>query len=127
VSLTLKFSKAAAVVSAMIVQYNANGSRTIISRGWADPQNRHSIWDTYAITPGQPYDLTFEFQPHDHVFPAGSRIGLVLMGGDWEGLPPMVFTMRPPPGTELSIDTLKSTVSLPIVGGAAALAAALAQ
>jgi X-Pro dipeptidyl-peptidase len=127
VALTAKFSKAAAVVSAMIVQYNANGSSTIISRGWADPQNRHSIWDTYAINPGQPYELEFEFQPHDHVFPVGSRIGVVLMGGDWEGLPPMVFTMRPPAGTELSIDTLESTVQLPIVGGAAALAGALAQ
>jgi X-Pro dipeptidyl-peptidase len=127
IELNLKFSKAAAIVSAMIVQYNANGTATIIARGWADPQNRHSLWDTYAIEPGQPYELEFEFQPHDHVFPAGSRIGLVVMGGDWEGLPPFVFTMRPPPGTQISIDTLTSTVSLPIVGGIEALAAALAQ
>lgn len=83
--LNLKFSKAAAIVSAMIVQYNANGTQTIISRGWADPQNRHSIWDTYALEPGQPYELELECQPHDHVFPAGSRIGLVLIGGDWKG------------------------------------------
>lgn len=127
VSLTLKLSKAAAVVSAMIVQYNANGTSTIIARGWADPQNRHSIWETYAIQPGSRYELEFEFQPHDHVFPAGSRIGLVLMGGDWEGLPPLVFTMRPPPGTEISIDTLTSTLILPIVGGPEVLAGALAQ
>jgi len=39
------------------------------------------------------------------------------MGGDWEGEPPLVFTMRPPPGTELTVDTRKSTVTLPVVGG----------
>jgi X-Pro dipeptidyl-peptidase len=125
VSLSMKFSKPAAVVSALLVQYNANGTRTIISRGWADPQNRHSIWETYAIEPGRLYELEFELQPHDHVFPAGSQIGLVLMGGDWEGNPPFVFTMRPPPGTELTIDTTTSTLSLPIVGGAKAFATAV--
>jgi X-Pro dipeptidyl-peptidase len=123
VSLSLKLSKPAAVVSALLVQYNASGTATIVSRGWADPQNRHSLSETYAIEPGRPYELEFELQPHDHVFPAGSRIGLVLMGGDWEGLPPFVFTMRPPPGTEIAVDTLRSTLSLPIVGGAAAFTA----
>ena len=124
VSLRMSFSKPAAVVSAMIVQFNANGTRTIIARGWTDPQNRHSIWETDAITPGTFYDIAFEFQPHDHIFPAGSRIGLVLLGGDWEGNPPLVFTMRPPPGTELTVDTRKSTLTLPIVGGRDAFRAA---
>jgi X-Pro dipeptidyl-peptidase len=122
VKLRMAFSKPAAVVSAMLVQYNANGTQTIISRGWTDPQNRASIWETQAITPGEFYDIEFELQPHDHVFPAGSRIGLVLLGGDWEGNPPLVFTMRPPPGTELTVDTARSTVTLPIVGGRDAFA-----
>lgn len=125
VSLNLKLSQPAAVVTAMLVQYNANGTRSIISRGWADPQNRHSLWEGYAIEPGEVYELEFELQPHDHIFPAGSQIGLVLMGGDWEGNPPFVFTLRPPPGTRIDVDTRTSTLSLPIVGGAEAFTEAV--
>ncbi|MCG8373507.1 MAG: Xaa-Pro dipeptidyl-peptidase, partial [Balneolales bacterium] len=38
-----------------------NGKITdnIITRGWADPQNRESLWDSEPLTPGEFYDVTF--------------------------------------------------------------------
>jgi X-Pro dipeptidyl-peptidase len=122
VSLRLSFSKPAAVVSAMLVDYRADGTRRIITRGWIDPQNRHSIWLTAPIRPGrQQYEIDFDLMPHDYEFQAGSRIGLVLLSSDWEGDPPLIFTLRPPPGTQITVDTAASHLTLPIVGGSQAL------
>jgi X-Pro dipeptidyl-peptidase len=117
VSLRMSFGQPSATVSAMLVQYNANGTSTILTRGWADPQNRYSISQTYAIEPGTLYTIEFTLQPHDYVFPAGSRIGLVVMSSD------RLFTLRPPAGRQLTLDPVHSAVSLPIVGGAAAFVA----
>jgi X-Pro dipeptidyl-peptidase len=130
VSLRLSFSRPAAIVSAMLVDYKANGSRTIVTRGWADPQNRKSPDDpeqyrllgrdgldseTFAIDPDRPYTISFELQPHDYVFQPGSRIGLMLYSSD------QLFTPYPQPGTSLTLETGRSTLSLPVVGGAAAV------
>jgi X-Pro dipeptidyl-peptidase len=109
VSLRLSFNRPAAIVSAMLVDYRATGAPFIVTRGWADPQNRESIWRTTAIVPETRYTIAFELQPHDYVFPAGSRIGFVVMSSD------RLFTLRPPPGTELTLDTAESTLTLPIV------------
>jgi X-Pro dipeptidyl-peptidase len=121
VRMLLTFDKPSAVVSAMLVDYRADGTRRIITRGWTDPQNRKSIWYTSAIRPGKPYDIRFDLMPHDYEFQVGSRIGFVVLGGDWEGEPPLVFTRRPPPGTEITLHTAASKLTLPVVGGALAL------
>jgi X-Pro dipeptidyl-peptidase len=123
VSLCLSFSKPAAVVSAMLVDYRADGSRRIITRGWIDPQNRDSIWFSSPIvaSPLKQYEIRFDLMPHDYEFQAGSRIGLVLLSSDWEGEPPLIFTLRPPPGTEITVDTAASKLTLPVVGGVNAL------
>jgi X-Pro dipeptidyl-peptidase len=116
VSLRLSFDKPAAIVSAMLVDYRTDGKAPIVTRGWADPQNRESLTKTTPIVPGTAYTVAFELQPHDYVFPAGSRIGLMLLSSDRQ------FTLRPPPGTRLSVQTARSTLVLPIVGGARAFA-----
>jgi X-Pro dipeptidyl-peptidase len=111
VSLRMSFDKPAGIVSAMLVDFKAAGGPAIITRGWADPQNRESIATTTPIVPGTVYSIAFELQPHDYLFPAGSRIGLVLLSSD------RLFTLRPPPGTRLTVHTSESTLSVPIVGG----------
>jgi X-Pro dipeptidyl-peptidase len=118
VSLELRFDQPAAVVSAAVVDYRADGSVRLVTRGWADPQNHKSIWRTRRIKPGAEYEIDFELQPHDYQFQAGSRIGLVVMSTD------RLFTLRPPAGTTLTLDTRESNAFLPIVGGTAALEAA---
>jgi X-Pro dipeptidyl-peptidase len=119
VSLELRFDQPAAVVSAAVVDYRADGTVRLVTRGSADPQNYQSIWRTRRITPGKEYEINFELQPHDYQFQPGSRIGVVVMSTD------RLFTLRPPPGTQLSLNTAASNAFLPIVGGAPALSAAL--
>ena len=121
VSLRLSFSKPAAIVSAMLIDYRADGTTTIVTRGWADPQNRQSLSKTAAIDPGAFYTITFELQPHDYVFQPGSRVGLMLLSSD------RLFTQRPAPGTRLTLQTTRSTFMLPVVGGAKAFATAVRE
>ena len=115
VSLRLSFDAPAAIVSAMLVDYRASGAPFIVSRGWADPQNRESIERTSPVVPGRAYTIAFELQPHDYIFPAGSRIGVMVLSTD------QLFTQRPPPGTRLTLRPAESTLRMPIVGGAGAL------
>ena len=63
--------------------------------------------------------MTFLLQPDDQVIPEGQQIGLMIFSSDRE------FTLRPDPGTELTIDLDGTTISLPIVGGTKALINAL--
>ena len=74
---------------------------------------------TDPVTPGELYNIVFELQPHDYQFAAGSRIGIVLMSTD------RLFTLRPPAGRTVTHETRHSKIQLPIVGGTAAMAAAL--
>ena len=116
----LAFDRPAAVVSAMVVDYRPDGSARIVSRGWADPQNASSMWKTASVVSGEYHLMEFELQPHDYVFGAGSRLGVVVMSSD------RLFTLRPPAGTELTLIPSMSGAKLPIVGGSEAFAAAAA-
>jgi X-Pro dipeptidyl-peptidase len=119
VSLYLSFDRPAANVSAMIVDYRADGTVRLVSRGWADPQNRNSRSRTDPVSPGTAYSIHFELQPQDYQFAAGSRIGFVVMSSD------RLFTLRPPPGTTLTFEARHSKIFLPIVGGTEAAALAI--
>ena len=110
-SLKLRFSEPAANVSAGLIDYRPDGSAFLITEGWTDPQNRRSISRTFPIKPGSPYKINFDMQPDDYVFQPGSKVGIVLLSSDYE------YTLRPDPGTELTLDSNKSQVRLPIVGG----------
>ena len=55
-------------------------------------------------------------QAKDAVIPAGRRLGLMVLSSDRE------YTVRPAPGTQLTLDLAGSSFTLPIVGGAKALA-----
>ena len=92
-----------------------------MTRGWADPQNHSSLTDGEPLVPGQFYDLTFDLQPDDEIIPAGQRIGLMIFASDRD------FTLRPEPGTELTIDLDATSLELPVVGGAASLGRAFGQ
>ena len=56
------------------------------------------------ITPGTFYDLTFDLQPKDMVIPAGRRLAFMILSSDNE------HTLRPAPGTQLTVDTAHSDV-----------------
>jgi len=104
------------------------GTDNLITRGWADPQNHrvltqggnfNSMQKGEPLKPGQYVELTFDLQPDDQIIPAGRRIGLMIFSSDRD------FTLWPKPGTQLSVDINVTRITLPVVGGEAALKAAL--
>jgi X-Pro dipeptidyl-peptidase len=83
----------------------------IITRGWADPQNRNSLRESTPLIPGEFVELAFDLQPDDQVIPAGQKIGLMIFSSDRE------FTLWPEPGTRLTVDLNGTSIQLPVVGG----------
>ena len=119
VTIRLASSKPAANLSVWLVALPWTGgprlTDDLITRGWADPQNRESLRDGEPLVPGRFYDVTFDLQPDDQVIPAGQRIGLMIFSSDRD------FTLWPTPGTELTVDLGGTSLELPVVGGAQAL------
>lgn len=93
----------------------------LITRGWADPQNEHSLRESTPLTPGAFRTLTFDLQPDDQIIPAGQQIGLMIFSSDRE------FTLWPEPGTELEVELEGTSVTLPVVGGPTALSRLISQ
>ncbi|AIM61486.1 x-prolyl-dipeptidyl aminopeptidase [Cellulophaga lytica] len=118
-SITVKIasSKPAANLSVALVSLPWNTTEgtvitdNIITRGWADPQNHKSISKSKPLKPGKFYTMTFNLQPDDQIIKAGQQIGLVIFSSDNQ------FTILPKPGTELTVDTNATKITLPIVGG----------
>ena len=101
-----------------------NINDNIITKGWADPTNAGA--DDIAsprsgadLTPGEYVELEFPLQPDDQIIPAGARIGLMVFSSD------KYFTLHPDPGTTLTVDLGGTSIELPVVGGAEALARAI--
>ncbi|HEV2781721.1 MAG TPA: Xaa-Pro dipeptidyl-peptidase [Actinophytocola sp.] len=108
----------AANLTAVLVDYGPVGSAdppVMVTRGWMDVQNRRELDRSRPIQQGQEYTFDFDLQADDYVFPAGHRIGLVVVSTD------MHYTLRPLPGTELTVFPARSEVTLPIVGGTTGL------
>ena len=116
---TLRMSvdnRTAANLTAVLVDYGLPGGTTsMVTRGWLDPQNRNSLTRSDPVEPGERYTMRWDLQPDDHVFRAGHRIGLVVVSTDHD------YTIRPDPGTELTLAPGQSEISLPVVGGGGAL------
>jgi X-Pro dipeptidyl-peptidase len=106
----------AANLTAVLVDYGpAGGAPLMVTRGWMDPQNRYGLTRSQPIKRGKEYRFRWDLQPDDYVFKAGHRIGLVVVSTDFD------YTIRPLPGTQLTLDPDDSEVSLPVVGGSSAL------
>jgi len=119
VALDMAFSKPKANLTAALVSYPPTGAGTILTRGWIDPANRNTDWADTPIRPGRSYPVDFDMQPKDSVVPAGNRLALMVLSSDRD------FTIRPAPGTRLTLDLAGSSFALPVVGGKEALAAAV--
>jgi X-Pro dipeptidyl-peptidase len=117
VTIKLASNKPAANLSVWLVSLPWNENRNaritdnIITRGWADPQNRESLTKSEPLEPGKFYEVSFALQPDDQVIAAGQQIGLMIFSSDRE------FTLHPKPGTQLTIDLDATSLSIPIVGG----------
>lgn len=121
ITVKLASNKPAANLSVWLVSLpwtegrNSKITDNIITRGWADPQNHASIRKGEPLVPSKFYEVSFNLQPDDQIIAAGKQIGLMIFSSDAE------FTLLPKPGTELTIDLDGTVLTLPIVGGKAAL------
>lgn len=125
VTIRLACNRPAANLSVWLVSLPWNKSRAakitdnIITRGWADPQNRGSLRESQPLKPGEFCSFSFDLQPDDQLIPAGQQVGLMVFSTDRD------FTLWPDPGTELTIDLDATTLELPVVGGAEAFTQAI--
>jgi predicted acyl esterase len=119
VSLQVAFDRSRANLTAALVSYPPTGNGTILTRGWLDPANRNTDWADSPIRPGRQYQMDFDMQPKDSVVPAGNRLALMIVSSDRD------FTIRPAPGTQLTVDLGHSSLMIPVVGGTSALTAAM--
>lgn len=87
----------------------------MVPRGWLDPQNRRSLSRSRPIRRGHAYRFRWDLQPDGYLFPAGHRIGLGVVSTDHD------HTIRPAPGTRLTLHPDDSSISLPVLGGTRAL------
>jgi X-Pro dipeptidyl-peptidase len=119
VTIRMAANKPAANLSVWLVSLPyTEGSRrapdpyeSLITRGWADPQNHASLEKGEPLVPGGFYDVTFDLQPDDQIVPKGKRIALMILSTDRE------FTVWPEPGTEITVDLGGTSLTLPVVGG----------
>ncbi|MCA3854109.1 CocE/NonD family hydrolase C-terminal non-catalytic domain-containing protein, partial [Burkholderia sp.] len=95
-------------VTALLVDRAPDGTATIVTRAWTDPRNRLSDWVSQPVLPGMPYDLKLTFMPRDYKLEAGHRLGLVVLSSDNEA------TLRPTPGTGLTLDPAGTSVTVPL-------------
>jgi X-Pro dipeptidyl-peptidase len=135
VTLRLALSKPAANLSVYLVTLpfdpatiGSAGQVGVVTRGWADPQNYKALkgaGDFLSTKPGEPltpgkfYTMTFPLQPDDQIIKPGQQLALMILSSDYG------FTLRPTPGTELTVDLDGSSITIPVLGGQAALKKAL--
>ncbi len=119
VAFRMSFQRAAANVTALLVDRAPDGTSRIVTRGWTDPQNRDSISETSPITPGDEYSVGLSMEPHDYVLASGHQLGVVVLSSDNE------FTLLPKPGPGFAVNLGETRIAFPVVGGQAAFDAAI--
>ena len=87
-----------------------------VSKGILDALNRDSYAVAELLTADQEESFTFPLLPQDYVFPAGHRIGLVLVGS-YSG-----YSSQPDQNrASISLNVTETLFDLPVVGGKQAL------
>jgi X-Pro dipeptidyl-peptidase len=107
--LTLTFDRPAANMTTLLVDQAPDGSTSVVTRGWSDPQNRRSTQWSSPVHPGERYSIDVAMQPTDYILLAGHKWGLVVLSSDHD------FTLRPKPGTQLKLELTSSQLRLPLV------------
>lgn len=110
ISIQASIDRKVANLTALLVDYGGKEPK-IVTRGWMDPQNLLSDKHPISIVPDEQYKFEWDMQPDDYVFQPGHRLGIVLIASDYE------YTIRPPAGTEITIDLNQSNITLPIIDG----------
>ncbi|MFI7637337.1 CocE/NonD family hydrolase [Nonomuraea sp. NPDC049400] len=100
----------------------ATSGFNVVTRGILDAQNHKSLSRQAPLTPGKPYQITWNMLPQDYEFKAGHRLGLVLTGtnDDFNSNVDGTGTgddVEPGTGAKVTIDLAGTSISLPLVTG----------
>src|SRR5699024_4360241 len=109
VSIKASIDRPVANLTALLVDYGPDEVK-IVTRGWMDPQNYNSISESEALIPNKQYTFKWNMQPEDYEFKEGHQIGLVIISSDYD------YTIRPEPGTNITVYPEQSHITLPLVG-----------
>ncbi|MFI6095768.1 CocE/NonD family hydrolase [Lentzea sp. NPDC051213] len=97
-------------LSAYLVSF-ADGDQyvTALARGVIDLKNRQSLRTATPLTPGQPVSVRFALGAVDRVVPAGHRLGLVLIGDNFN-----MDTHADPLAGPFTVNLAGTSISVPI-------------
>jgi X-Pro dipeptidyl-peptidase len=93
-----------------------------VTRGIRDSRNRDSLWyaDATDMVAGEFDRIQFPTMPNEHTFKAGHQIAVIVAGTNTS----QASSTGSPNNVPVTLDARTSKVTLPIVGGYGALAAA---
>jgi X-Pro dipeptidyl-peptidase len=80
----------------------------VFDRGWADLGHYATLTSKQALTPGQPYTITFPLNTTDHTIPAGHTLTLIIGGTDTDNID------GPSSHPTLTVNLAASSVVLPL-------------
>ncbi|MGH2946907.1 MAG: CocE/NonD family hydrolase [Solirubrobacteraceae bacterium] len=93
-----------------VTKPTVNVTQWRVSRGVLDSSNRFSLRLAEPVTIDQKERFAFPSMPTEHVFEAGHRIGIIIVGN-------LSGYISGTNGTEVTLDTRLSKVTLPLLGG----------
>ena len=101
-----------------VLKATAAASEWRVAKGIMDPVNHESLESPTPLTPGKQYNFSWDLLPNDYTFPAGHRIGIIIVGSY-----PGFSSAADGGGANITIDLTKSRIELPLTGGRPAAAA----
>ncbi|MEV6636751.1 CocE/NonD family hydrolase [Actinoplanes sp. NPDC051470] len=90
----------------------ATADLEVVTKGIHDAANRQSLRVAAPLTPGTAYNYDFPLLPEDYVFPAGHRLGVIVVGSY-----PQYSSQSDPNNAHITYQLRSSKILLPIVGG----------
>ncbi|MEE6263603.1 CocE/NonD family hydrolase [Plantactinospora sonchi] len=108
VEVTFSATSTSTPLTAMLVHYTDGFPTRVVTRGALDTKNRASLTTGTPLTPGVGYTATVLLEPKDYVFPAGSRIGLVLVANHGE------YLTTDPLAAGVTVQLAPSRLTLPL-------------
>ncbi|HVT50038.1 MAG TPA: CocE/NonD family hydrolase [Dongiaceae bacterium] len=111
--LRIKADNPQALVSVRVSDVAPDGTSTLVTFGVLNLTHRDGHEKPKPLKPGQFYDVAVELKPVGQIVPKGHRLRLAIASANW----PMVWPS--PDAPTLTIDTARSTLSLPLLPASA--------
>lgn len=105
-------------LSAKLCDVFPDGTSALVTRGLLNLAHRNGHHAPVPLRPGEPVEVTLEFEATSWVFEDGHEIRLALAGADWPN------TWPPPAGTPLVVERSALVLTLPVVAGPPEIASA---